>query len=98
MMNEKNTNAMFPIEVSIESESLAITLDDGTIVSSPLALYPWLASASQSKQAGYELGRFSIDWPELGEGIDVNWFINDVDTQVTDSGNARILRRTTADA
>lgn len=97
-MNEKNAITTFPIEVTIESESLAITLDDGTIVSSPLALYPWLASAPESKQAGYELGRFSIDWPELGEGIDVNWFLNDVETQVTDSGNGRILRRTTADA
>ncbi len=39
-------------------------------------LPPWLAKASAEQQANYKLWPFSVDWPDLDEGLDIEWILN----------------------
>jgi hypothetical protein len=81
-------DSSFPIDVAIHCDQVAVTLGDGRVITSPLSLYPWLAGAPPAKQYAFTLGRFSIDWPELGEGIDVHWLMQDVDSRVSQTDRA----------
>ena len=60
-----------PAAVEIRDYHIFITLNDGRILGLPLGWYPWLAAATPEQQANVEIGLFSIDWPDLEEGIDM---------------------------
>jgi Protein of unknown function (DUF2442) len=75
-MLNKYTSATFdekdrPVGVHIDDGVVSITLADGRIISNPLAWHPWLAQATLDQQAHVELHAFSVDWPDLDEGLDI---------------------------
>jgi hypothetical protein len=60
-----------PVDVRIHDDLISVTLADGRIISNPLAWHPWLANATPEQQANVEYGAFSVDWPDLDEGLDI---------------------------
>jgi hypothetical protein len=55
----------------IDDERLIVTLCDGRIVSTPLAWYPRLASATTTEQKNYEIMPMGIHWPDLDEDLSI---------------------------
>jgi hypothetical protein len=62
-----------PSSLAFTPGALALALVDGTVVTTPLDLHPWLAAATPRQRARFRPARFSVDWPELDEGLDLGW-------------------------
>jgi hypothetical protein len=60
-----------PVAVAIREGDVIVTLADGRRISNPLDWHPWLAGATPEQQANVELNPFSVDWPDLDEGLDI---------------------------
>lgn len=60
-----------PVAVTIRDGKVWVTLADGRDISNPLEWHPWLANATPEQQATVELNAFSVDWPDLDEGLDI---------------------------
>ncbi len=60
-----------PVAVRIHDGLVSVTLADGRVISNPLDWHPWLARATPQQQARVELRPFSVDWPDLDEGLDI---------------------------
>lgn len=60
-----------PISLEIRDGYVWVTVKDGRIVAAPLHWYEWLERASPEEQAEFQLGSFSVVWPDLGDGIDM---------------------------
>jgi len=67
-----------PVSVEIGNKKLSVTLADGRTISNPLDWHPWLRDASIDEQRHFELGMFSIDWPDLDEGLDIEGMLRGV--------------------
>jgi hypothetical protein len=60
-------------DVKIYDESLAFELNDGRVISVPLAWYPRLSHGTESERANWRLigaGR-GVHWPDLDEDVSV---------------------------
>ncbi len=57
--------------VKIEGGLVVVTLADGRVIGNPLDWHPWLANATPEQQAHIELHHYSVDWPDLDEGLDI---------------------------
>ena len=60
-----------PKHVEIRDDMLWVTLNDSRVIGTPLAWYPWLASATPKQRANIELHPLSVYWPDLDDGIDI---------------------------
>jgi hypothetical protein len=60
-----------PIAVAIHDNHVWVTLADGRIIANPLDWHSWLAQATPAQRANVELDAFSVYWPELDEGLDI---------------------------
>ncbi|MBC7870748.1 MAG: DUF2442 domain-containing protein [Chitinophagaceae bacterium] len=60
-----------PVGVHIHDDVVSVKLADGRIISNPLAWHPWLTAATVEQQAQVEFHAFSVDWPKLDEGLDI---------------------------
>jgi hypothetical protein len=60
-----------PVALSIHDDKVWVSLKDGRIIGTPLRWYPWLAAASPEQQANFEFSAFSIFWPDLDDGLDI---------------------------
>lgn len=67
-----------PVAVSIHSGKVWVTLADGRTIANPLDWHPWLAEATPDQQANVELGVFSVDWPDLDEGLDIEGMLRGI--------------------
>ena len=67
-----------PIAVAIHDDMVWVTLADGRKIGNPLAWHTWLAEATPEQQAIVDLRAFSIDWPELGEGLDIEGMLRGI--------------------
>ena len=66
-----------PIAVEVHNGKAWVTLADGRIISTPLALHPWLESATSDQLKDVEFDAFSVWWPDLDEGLDVEWMLRE---------------------
>jgi hypothetical protein len=57
---------------------VSVTLADGRIISNPLDWHPWLANATLEQQASVEYHAFSVDWPDLDEGLDIQGMLQGI--------------------
>ncbi len=48
-----------------------IAMADGRILGLPLYYFPWLQDATEAQRQNHQLNYFTVDWEELGEGIDM---------------------------
>jgi Protein of unknown function (DUF2442) len=60
-----------PVAIVITDTLVTVTLQDGRIISNPLAWHPWLEHASAETRAHVEYHAFSVDFPMLDEGLDI---------------------------
>lgn len=60
-----------PVAVAVHDGLVSVTLADGRIISNPLKWHPWLAQATEQQQSHVEYHAFSVDWPDLDEGLDI---------------------------
>lgn len=65
------------LDASVTDDALSVTLDDGRVVSAPLAWFPRLAHATGEERANWRLiGRGSgIHWPAIEEDISMESLI-----------------------
>ncbi len=60
-----------PTALQIRDGYIWVTVKDGRIVAAPLNWYDWLDRATPEQRSNFQLGSFSILWPELEDGIDM---------------------------
>ena len=75
---EYNHETDRPVSITIGNVMVWVTLADGRVIGNPLRWHPWLAAATSEQQANYELGAFSIDWPDLDEGLDIEGMLRGI--------------------
>jgi hypothetical protein len=63
-----------PLSVAIHSGRVWVTLDDQRVIGLPLDRFPWLANATPDQQRNYQANPISIYWPDLEDGIDMEYF------------------------
>jgi hypothetical protein len=63
-----------PLSVSIFSGRVWVTLNDQRVIGLPLAAFPWLEKATPEQQQHYQATAISLYWPDLEDGIDMEYF------------------------
>ena len=58
--------------VHLDSDSLWVHLDDGRVISVPLAWFPRLLNATPEQRAPFEISPRGIHWDALDEDISVD--------------------------
>lgn len=76
MNNEQRAD--HPVAVIIDETKITVHLADGREISNPITWFPWLLHATPAQQQNYELWPFSIDWPDLDNGIDVQGMLQGI--------------------
>jgi hypothetical protein len=71
-----------PIAVKIRDSMVLVTLADGRLIGNPLEWHPWLAQATPEQQANVVLHAFSVDWPDLDEGLDIQGMLMGIRPQI----------------
>jgi hypothetical protein len=68
---------VFVLNASFSEEAMVVSLDDGRIISVPLAWYPRLLHGSREERLNYELigDGEGIHWPDLDEDISVEGLV-----------------------
>ncbi len=67
-----------PVAVEIKDGLVSVTLADGRVIGNPLDWHPWLRDATPAQQARYDLRAFSVDWPDLDEGLDIEGMLRGI--------------------
>jgi len=67
-----------PIAVLIHDGLVSVTLADGRVISNPLNWHPWLEQATTQQQSHVEYHAFSVDWPDLDEGLDIQGMLQGI--------------------
>jgi hypothetical protein len=67
-----------PVAVAVHSHKVWVTLADGRDISNPLEWHPWLANATPDQQAHVEFDAFSVYWPDLDEGLDIEGMLRGI--------------------
>ncbi|MCC7450326.1 MAG: DUF2442 domain-containing protein [Anaerolineae bacterium] len=81
------------VAVNFLKDQVQVTLADGRILSTPLARHPWLVAATPEQRNHYELGYLSVWWPDLDEGLDIEWMLRELDNP--QSSAVRLVPQTT---
>jgi hypothetical protein len=63
-----------PLSVSVFSGRVWVTLNDQRVIGLPLEAFPWLEKATPEQQRNYQANAISIYWPDLEDGIDMEYF------------------------
>jgi len=63
-----------PLSVNIHSGRVWVALDDQRVIGLPLMAFPWLEKATPEQQRNYQATQISIYWPDLEDGIDLEYF------------------------
>jgi len=75
---EYNYDTDRPVAVAVGEAEVTVTLADGRRIGNPLGWFPWLADATADQRARVELDAFSVYWPELDEGLDVEGMLRGI--------------------
>lgn len=67
-----------PVEVEFTEQYVTVRLADGRRISNPLEWHPWLAEATPEQRSNIELSAFSVDWPDLDEGLDIQGMLQGI--------------------
>lgn len=60
-----------PVSVSFTDDSISVALEDGRVITVPIAWYPRLAGASAEQRLAFELSPAGVHWDEIDEDISV---------------------------
>jgi hypothetical protein len=78
MLLPKNNDPKRPLAIAMTPTEIIVTLANGSIVVNPLSWHPWLEQATSEQRVRYELGTYDIQWPELGQCLDIEGMIRGV--------------------
>lgn len=67
-----------PTAITFTDQDVIVTLSDGSRVSNPLSWHWWLEQASPQERQNYVIGRDSILWPNLDEGLDIEGMLRGI--------------------
>lgn len=67
-----------PIAVRFDDKKVVVILQDGREIANPLDWHPWLRDASPEQRANHELWPFSVDFPDLDEGLDIEGMLRGI--------------------
>jgi hypothetical protein len=81
MTTQSILNERRPVAVNFADDEVIVTLSDGSKISNPLSWHGWLKQATPEQRAHYILGRESILWPDLDEGLDIEGMFRGVKPQ-----------------
>jgi hypothetical protein len=65
----------YPTGLDIRDDMIWVTLRDKRVIGAPLRWFPWLSTATTKQQTNFELHAFSIYWPDLDDGLDIEALI-----------------------
>lgn len=84
----------FAVAVHFSEDSMAVSLDDGRILSVPLAWYPRLLAGTAQERAHHELigDGEGIHWPSLDEDISVAGLLAGKRSAESDASLAKWLK------
>lgn len=68
------TEKATPVSVAIHSDRVWVTLTDQRVIGLPLAAFPWLQNATAEQQQNVRANPISLYWPDLEDGIDMEYF------------------------
>src|SRR5690242_11546212 len=71
-----------PIAVEFDDKMVWVTLADDRVIGNPLSWHPWLANATPEQRANMILRVYSIDWPDLDEGLDIEGMLRGIPSAV----------------
>ena len=71
MTNKNGHDRNRPVALDIRDGMVWVTLKDQRVIGAPLSWSPWLAQATSDLQRNVELHPFSIYWPDLDDGLDI---------------------------
>jgi hypothetical protein len=60
-----------PVAVNFRDDMVFVTLGDGRVIGNPLHWHPWLARAKPEQLINVQMTYFSVYWPDLDEGLDI---------------------------
>lgn len=60
-----------PVSVCFTEDSMSVSLDDGRMITVPVAWYPRLLNATPEQRLAYELSPGGVHWDEIDEDISV---------------------------
>jgi hypothetical protein len=63
-----------PLSVNVFSGMVWVTFNDQRVIGLPLKFFPWLEKATTEQQRNYEANPISVYWPDLEDGIDMEYF------------------------
>ena len=64
-----------PVNIQFHDDMIWVILKDGRVIGAPLDWFPWLAEASIDQRVRFEVHPFSVTWPDLDDGIDIQAFV-----------------------
>ena len=67
-----------PIAVAFDDSNVWVELADGRWIGNPLTWHPWLATATPQQRANTDLRAFSVDWPDLDNGLDIEGMLRGI--------------------
>lgn len=73
-----NKNPPLPVSVAIDNNIISVTLLDGRVITNPLDMHQWLKDIYETNPSlldNPELTLFSVWWPKIDEGLDVEGMI-----------------------
>jgi hypothetical protein len=90
-----NEQDVFASLVQFSDDLITVSLDDGRLISVPLAWYPRLLHGTPQERNKYELtgGGEGIHWPDLDEDISVIGLIAGKPSAESDASLARWLQK-----
>ncbi len=77
-MNDDEYRKYLPIEVTFDDKMVWVTLADGRVIGNPLSWHPWLANATPDQRSSMILRVYSVDWPDLDEGLDIEGMLRGI--------------------
>jgi hypothetical protein len=67
-----------PVKVTVGDNQVSVTLADGRTIANPLDWHPWLKHAAPEQQANVQMLTFSVYWPDLDEGLDIQGMLQGI--------------------
>lgn len=80
-----------PKSVAFTKTHVIVQLEDGRIIGNPLSWHPWLADATNAQRDNYVVDHFSIDWPDLDEGLDIEGMLRGIQPSVNQQLKVNLL-------
>ncbi len=77
-MKDEEYRKYLPVAVDFDEKMIWVTLADGRVIGNPLSWHPWLANATPEQRANMILRVYSVDWPDLDEGLDIEGMLRGI--------------------